>query len=211
MRHVQISRVDDRHVLVVVVTSAGQIEHSVVLLDQAPSPDFLRRLTRLINHEFVGQPIRALSPEGVKQSLRELLANPQARLQAQRIFEQSSLGGGRGRIYLGCTIHIAQEREFQDPAKLRPVLQLLDEESALRRLAEGPASDKVSVLIGQEAVHPGLRECAVVSVGYAVRSGRWGVVGIIGPKRMQYARAVAAVGLLRAAWERRWIASPYPD
>jgi heat-inducible transcriptional repressor len=196
IRHVEISRVDDRHVLVVVVTSAGAVEHSLVTLEQAPPAGFLRRLTRLVNEEFQGKPIVALSAQGVQRNLRELVASPQLRQQAQRIFEQCALGGEGGRVYLSGTAQMAQEREFQDPAKLRGVLKWLDEESAIQQLATRAASDEVTVFIGEEAPHAELRECAVVSVGYAVRPGQSGMIGIIGPKRMQYGRAVAAVGFV---------------
>ncbi|MBC7294207.1 MAG: heat-inducible transcription repressor HrcA, partial [Thermoleophilia bacterium] len=46
----------------------------------------------------------------------------------------------------------------------------------------------------------GLKDCSIVSVGFTLGNRRLGRIGVIGPKRMNYARTVAVVELVGKAF-----------
>jgi len=89
--------------------------------------------------------------------------------------------------------------EFQDLDDLRRLIAQLEE--APHRLVPPPLASQGGIWIGQEHPLPALERCAVVQAGYQCRNphnscgggGTFGQVALIGPMRMAYATARAAV------------------
>ena len=75
---------------------------------------------------------------------------------------------------------------------MRTFAQLVDEKEALGEvLARGLTQEGLQVRIGAEL--PELKDFSVVSAGYRVNGRPVGVVGILGPKRMEYERMMSIV------------------
>jgi heat-inducible transcriptional repressor len=96
------------------------------------------------------------------------------------------------RIVLGGTANLSQQT-LDFPA-IRPVLEALEEQVVLLRLLDqSVSSSKVLVRIGNETQHEGLAAASVVSTGYGLHGERVGAVGVLGPRRMDYAHTMARV------------------
>ena len=79
--------------------------------------------------------------------------------------------------------------EFHSTADLRPLLQLIDDQPC----AVVSAADRPGVWIGQEHPQSALQACAVVQAPYRCGAAGIGQVALVGPMRMAYATAKAAV------------------
>ncbi len=109
--------------------------------------------------------------------------------------------GGR-RARLGGVPHLVEQPEFQQPGEVRSVVELVEDQEVIVHLLERPARFEPSdhtravVRIGEELRRAGASSdgsgFAAVSARYVV-GGAIGTVGVIGPTRMNYARAVALV------------------
>jgi heat-inducible transcriptional repressor len=152
----------------------------------------IARLERWTNHQLRANPEHPIpwhhlpdelrrSGEVLRQALerRDLLAAelPQA--------VASGLGG------------LLSQPEFSQTASLRPLVQLVEDtpEQVL-----GPQPD--AIWIGQEHPHGALERCAVVQAGYTMADGARGHVALVGPMRMAYATALAAVQSVAATLSR---------
>jgi heat-inducible transcriptional repressor len=85
---------------------------------------------------------------------------------------------------------------------LRTLLRMVEEKQRLVRLLDayidGPG---LAVVIGAEHQDPDLRDCSMVLASYG-SGARRGAVGIIGPTRMQYSKAIRLVDHAAVAVER---------
>jgi heat-inducible transcriptional repressor len=96
------------------------------------------------------------------------------------------------RIVLGGTANLT-ERSLDFPA-IRPVLEALEEQVVLLRLLDQSVStSQVTVRIGNENQHEGLLAASVITSGYGARGAALGGVGVLGPRRMDYAHTMARV------------------
>ena len=84
---------------------------------------------------------------------------------------------------------LVAEPEFHSTADLRPLLQLIDDQPC----AVVSAADRPGVWIGQEHPQSALQACAVVQAPYRCGAAGIGQVALVGPMRMAYATAKAAV------------------
>ena len=94
-------------------------------------------------------------------------------------------------FFLQGTSRILEKPEFRDVEKLRMILQIFEEKSALADwLGKRIRREGVVVTIGRENEPEAFRDCAVLSVCYSGRGKTRGMLAVIGPRRMRYSRAV---------------------
>ncbi|MCT0211961.1 HrcA family transcriptional regulator [Synechococcus sp. CS-1324] len=126
-----------------------------------------------------------------------------------------SAANPEGAVALGLSGLLAQP-EFSQTAMLRPLVKLVEEEPQRLLRRKGPESAWASdppdandaanpgdgVWIGAEHPHPALRACSVVQASYRTGDGSRGQVALVGPMRMAYATARAAVRTVATSLQR---------
>ena len=86
---------------------------------------------------------------------------------------------------------LLQQPEFRDPDKAHRVISYLSDSNHLMRLPGAADGSPVRVIIGPENVAEELRDSSVVMASYDAGEGQRGLIGVVGPLRMDYG-AVAA-------------------
>lgn len=198
---------DDR-LLLVLILSTGQVENR--LLCPAPpeaaaaTPAELTAVGNALSAALAGQPLDTLSttlfaaPAELSPSLRSLYSSLIAAAQqmARHAADDDS-------IYLEGTSEILRQPEFKDVAKIECVLETLQRGTLLfQTLSRALLGADVTVVIGAENHVPAMTECSVVSASYYVGTRKRGTLGVVGPTRMDYDRAVPAVGFFSRTLSR---------
>ena len=97
--------------------------------------------------------------------------------------------GNRGQVYTTGQTQLLKQPEFQDLGRANELMSLLtDQKSDLPVLDE---NTPMQILIGPENVSEALRDASVVVASYDIGENMRGLIGVVGPTRMDYA-AVAA-------------------
>lgn len=98
------------------------------------------------------------------------------------------------KIHIAGTQNIIEQPEFVDPKKFRGVIELIENEQIIVHLLEKHEEfdSTWAVTIGNENEDSKAREYSIVTATYDVDGVR-GRVGIIGPKRMNYAKVIPIV------------------
>lgn len=107
---------------------------------------------------------------------------------------QAALADGEGTVAMGLAGLLAQP-EFSATASLRPLVELV-EDAPQQVLQQG------GIWIGAEHPNRALHQCAVVQADYRSGDGAVGQVALVGPMRMAYATARAAVRSVAQVLER---------
>jgi heat-inducible transcriptional repressor len=101
-----------------------------------------------------------------------------------------------GPIYSDGLSEVLQQPEFSEGEKAQQLVQVMEERSLLRtvmREALSPDVGNVRVLVGGEGQWEQLRACSLVLARYGVSDLTTGALGVVGPTRMLYGRAISAV------------------
>jgi heat-inducible transcriptional repressor len=99
-----------------------------------------------------------------------------------------------GEIYLDGLTNVLSEPEFLESDDARRAVHLFEERSLLQDLLAGNAGvGGVQVLIGGEGKWEELRQCSVVLARYGIPGLATGMLGVLGPMRMPYARTIPMV------------------
>ncbi|MGI8762356.1 MAG: heat-inducible transcriptional repressor HrcA [Jatrophihabitantaceae bacterium] len=192
VRHLELVSLSAARLMLVVITDTGRVEQRVVELPVPVPGASVAELRATLNTELRDRLLSEAPeiigelPAQVSPQLRGLLATLTSVL-LEALVEQHS-----DRIVLGGTANLT-EHALDFPA-IRPVLEALEEQVVLLRLLDqSVATSQVLVRIGNENEHEGLLSTSVVTSGYGMHGAALGAVGVLGPRRMDYAHTMARV------------------
>ena len=100
---------------------------------------------------------------------------------------------------------LLSQPEFRDPDKAHRLMSYLAGGGHVLPAVGGalPGEDEVRVLIGPENVAEELRDSSVVIASYDAGDNTRGLIGVVGPTRMDYSAVAAKLSFLAAALSRR--------
>ena len=93
--------------------------------------------------------------------------------------------------------------EFRDPAKAHALMSYLSDAEHLHDLDAIDCGGDVRVLIGPENVAEELRDSSVVLASYDMGGDTKGLIGVVGPTRMDYSAVAAKLSLIARALSER--------
>lgn len=208
-RHIELIRVGAHATHVVLVTNLGLAAQSTVETAQEATAEQLLRATNNFNANLDGQPLSEISLEKLRMIARETpLPDDLLSAMAWLLAEHTGADGER-RLFAGGAHNLLDQQEFRDLRKLRAILDLLEEQQTLYQLLHGSlGSVGPTVAIGHELPSADMSECSVVTVPYKVGNKNAGAVGILGPRRMQYARLIALLDCMADSLNGLFIGEP---
>ena len=125
---------------------------------------------------------RAAQEAGVSDDLRNAVV---AAAQSARSGEQPTIAAAGAQ-------NLLDQPEFQDLRKLRSILRIVEEQKTLYQIvADAMTAETASVKIGHELGSEELADFSIVTVPYRFGSHALGMLSILGPRRMPYARLLA--------------------
>ncbi|MDB4896227.1 MAG: heat-inducible transcriptional repressor [Firmicutes bacterium] len=178
-------------VVLVYITDSGFVENQVLEMPVEVTMLELQRVSEVLNDQLRGQSVESLSRSALG-VLQQELHRYSALLEQTLDFLGQKLAPGEHRLYLGGTTNILSQPEFRDVDKVRNLLTLLENEQVVSGILGSGDGDakRPAIQIGEEIKIREMTDCSVVSGTYRLGERVVGRIGVIGPKRMEYARVV---------------------
>ncbi|MDP4159531.1 MAG: heat-inducible transcriptional repressor HrcA [Bacillota bacterium] len=183
-------------VIMVIVKENGVVENHIVDVGENITAEELQKVAGVFN-----QKMRGYSLDHVK---RSLLHEIYSELSRQRHLIDNTLdmlstilddSEEEDRVYLGGTLNILNQPEFKDLSKVKTLFKVFEENEPLKKLLH-PNQEGLNVTIGGENTLKEFQDCSVISANYKVNGITIGAVGVLGPTRMDYAKAIAIVDFM---------------
>jgi heat-inducible transcriptional repressor len=189
IRSVQLVSLNERIALLIVVLSTGVVEkHTIDLPDGADENHLAQagnRLAEALVHAPHGSPVRTV-PTG-DPVLDVLLERCAAALDPEVPVETDA-------VFVGGASRMASAFDAVDTVK--EVLAILEQQLVVVSLLHDVIDRGLTVAIGTETGMQPLAECAVVVAPYDIDGEPAGTIGVLGPTRMNYPQALAAVAVV---------------
>ena len=181
-------------VLVVIVARGGHVIQKVIDITEHLSADDLRHSANYLNAEFSGLPLHRAREAVLERISRERMLYDKILARAMRLASSTFADLPESRtIYIDGAASLLAEAHGLTLSALQTLLHLIEEKQRLVRLLneyiDGPG---LTIVIGAEHPDPHLRSFSLIASTYG-ESGSTGTVGVIGPTRMRYPRAIDVV------------------
>ena len=190
--HLELVSLQGPRALAVLILRGAKVRQQLVTFDKPPSQYDLTVITNKINAAYSGltsAQIRAkkmaLSPE--EQQVSDTLLK-MMKAEDKPEYEESYLDG----------LHFMLEQPEFDKKLRAPAIMELVEQHRLGRtiMPDELDAEGVQVIIGQENREEVIRNCSVVLSRYGLPDEAVGTIGVVGPTRMHYESAIAAISYL---------------
>ena len=197
-RSVQLVLMGRRSVLVLFVLSDGTVEKHSIELQIDYSEEQIELANRHISLQLLD---RARKDPGKARATGDLEVDELLSL-ALSCTKGDSHTSSADRIYVGGASNMAAA--FDAIETVRSVLNILEQQIMVVNLIRGVLeSDQLTVAIGAEHGVIPLAQCAIVVAPYRFGSDEMGVVGVLGPTRMDYENAMSTVAVVGQQLESR--------
>lgn len=183
----------DGRALAVIVTDAGTLQGRLIDLPPGVEIGDLERLSRAITHRLRGSRVDEITHEWLEQVVGEVTRHHQLIEAVERWLRRDLARETRPRFRVEGASRLLREPEFSRPEAATRVLGVLEEQTALSQALAAAPSEGVWISIGAEHRLAELRSCSLVAATYTAGGRVAGTVALVGPTRMRYRRAVAAV------------------
>ena len=207
LEHLDFVPLDGGKVLVVIVAAGGHITHKVIQPTEQYGHTELQQAANFLNSEFKGCSLvdirlSVLGRLKEERTLYDALMARALRL-ASSTFEEMDATPS---VFVQGTAQLLDEASRDDPEAtlqtLRTLLHMIEEKARLVQLLDDyMRSDGLTIVIGSEHHNPDLQRFSLVASTYT-DGRRTGAVGVIGPTRMRYSRAIHAVDSVSKAISR---------
>ncbi|MDH7601408.1 MAG: heat-inducible transcriptional repressor HrcA [Armatimonadota bacterium] len=202
VQHVSVVKVGRKKVLAVIVLDNGRVIHEILDMAQETCVFDPIKATNYLTAKLSGFEVSSLSAapiEGDPEAPRNVtdLAKQIVQLIVNQAEAEEEVD-----IHFSGTSYMMQQPEFKNPERLEAVLSILDQRRALYKLFSSVMGPEVTVLIGRENPVEEMVECSFVGAKYRVGGKIAGTVGVMGPTRMDYRRAISAVESVARNLER---------
>lgn len=188
-----------QQVMAVIVTDAGTLQGHAFEVREPLEPEALDRLSHLVTRRLQGTVLSEITDDLLARLVDEAAWQQRMLREVLRWLRTHPPAATDRRVYLEGTANILKQPEFQDARAAQPVLSALEQEEVLTDLLEAASERDVWVTIGSEHRHEALRGTSVVAALYHMRGRPVGALGIVGPTRMKYGRAISMVRYLAGA------------
>ena len=181
-------------VLVVIVARGGHVIQKVIEVGETLDADDLRQAANYLNVEFSGLPLYRAREAVLDRINEERLLYDALLARAMRLATSTFADLPDDRtIYVEGAASLLGENHGFTMSTLQTLLQMIEEKQRLVRLLneyiDGPG---LTVVIGAEHPDPNLRPFSLIVSTYDDGAGI-GTIGVIGPTRIRYSRAIALV------------------
>jgi heat-inducible transcriptional repressor len=194
VEHVALSKVGTNKLLLIVVLSDGHVEHRIIDTGGQISPADVERIGNMAHSHFIGKTIEAASAQA-----EPLLpdAHPVCAQVLAAVRQVAQALASEQELFVEGTNYILKHPEFKDVSRLESVLAALEERRRLYQiLSRTMLGPSVTVIIGSENPYAAMRETSFVTASYRVGDRAIGTIGVVGPTRMDYRRAISAVNAM---------------
>ena len=193
IRHIEVLALQPTSVMVVVITSTGGVTKRVFRLDEPVDSGLLAWASEYLKERIVGVRLGASS---VRRRLEAPELSPRERgflsLIGSALLEVGAKEGPE--VFIGGAAGLLEEAKVEELEATMRLLELLERRAALLELvSEALEPHRPVVHIGPELGGGQLHDVSLVGATYGIRSKALGAVGLVGPLRMDYEKAIRSV------------------
>ena len=195
-KYLQLIPIEPGKALVLLVTDLGVVMHRNIEVPQSITASELELIGHMFNQVLAGKKIIEIQRSDLQQLRDELKQRRKVIDRALEAIESLLDNSNEERVIISGALNIMNEPEFKDVDKLRRILAFLEEETQLMDMLPESLGDEVDIRIGRENQAEDFKEMSLVFAGYQTQ-GEQGKMGLMGPVRMEYWKAVGSLDSVR--------------
>jgi heat-inducible transcriptional repressor len=196
LRHIEFLPLPDKRVLAILVINEKEVQNRILHLDKNISQSELQQAANFLNEQFAGQDIFDIRQQLIKEMSKtradmDMMMKSAIEMAGQML--DSSDQHNKQYMVQGKT-NLMRYGDTQDTSQLQQLLEVFDHKREMLGLLDRCIqAEGVKIFIGHEMGIEGLGDFSVITSPYMVDGEPLGVLGVIGPTRINYDQVIPVV------------------
>ncbi|WP_307189920.1 heat-inducible transcriptional repressor HrcA [Geomicrobium sp. JCM 19038] len=193
LKQLQIIPLSTTQAVAILVTDSGHVENRTFDIPLNMSLSDLEKFVNILNEQLADSPIKqweALMSNEIERLLRQHVDH------YEKIHQDLSAAFKpkvNEQIFYNGMLNLLAQPEFKDVEKIRQMLEWLEDKKEVYSLLNAMNSKGLTVKIGEENRFELFDDISMITATYAIDGDTVGSIGLIGPTRMQYERAIQII------------------
>ena len=196
LKYLQLSIPAENQILLILVLDGNVIKNEVLEAVEVMDYDTAMQITVMLNNHLSGMTLREMTPQVITDIMVQ--AGEQrgnVKLVLDAVVDMLQHGETNRDIYTSGAKNIFKYPELSEVDKAADLISAFEEKDRLNELVnevtsltvtDGVRGSNIQVYIGGEGPIRNLKDCSLITANYELGDGMKGVIGVIGPKRMNY-------------------------
>lgn len=196
IKYLQLSTPSEKRLLLILVMEGNMIKNEVISIDEELDYQTVLSLTVMLNNYLSGLSLKDITPKLATDILMQAGAHKNAvKAVLDVVIEMIETENEDREIFTSGATNIFKYPELSEVDKAAELISAFEEKDQLKKLVgelserpkdEGERQNALQVYIGGEGPIQNMQDCSLVTANYELGDGLRGVIGVIGPKRMDY-------------------------
>jgi heat-inducible transcriptional repressor len=194
LRQVEFLALSANRVLAIFVFNNREVQNHIIATERAYSPSELQQASNYLTQNFAGKDLAE-----IRQDILNTIRHDREKMQsimssAMDIVEKAFVKDEKKDYVLAGESNLLMMAEQAGIDRIRSLFEVLTQKRDILHLLDGCLeSDGVKIFIGKESGYAVLDDCSMVTAPYTSQGKTVGVLGVIGPTRMDYDYVISAV------------------
>jgi heat-inducible transcriptional repressor len=199
LRHIEFLPLSEQRILAIMVVNEREVQNRVLHMKRAYSIEELQEAAAFLNLNYMGMDIyqvREALLEAMQRARENIDATMQTVIEVAGMTFSKTMQKNDGRFLVQGETNLVRYGQAADRDQLTQLLEVFDHKREMLELLDRCIqAEGVKVFIGDEAGFEGLGDCSVVTAPYSVQGQPVGVLGVIGPARINYNVVIPVVDM----------------
>ena len=194
VKSVQLISIGSNRILTIIVTDTGLVYQKIIKVSGEITKDNLNYISNFINNRLEEKDASIANLYNMLTEELEEIVSFQERINYLHKFleECFEFKYDENKVYLDGRMNLMKHPEFKEVDKLNYILALIEEEDILAEtISRYLGFRKTKIIIGKESKLKEMQNCSLITSEYNIKGKPVGLIGILGPTRMDYPRMVS--------------------
>jgi len=192
-RHIEFVKLSGQRILAILVSQSGSVQNKIIETDEELQAADLTRMANYLNDILKGLTITQVKKRILEEMQEEKIRYDALLARALELSRQT-LEETNVEVFIEGQANILDQPEFADVAKMKEIIRAFEEKGQLLALLERcMAAEGVQIFIGAESHLNRMSGMSLVTATYVTGKNTLGILGVIGPTRMGYAKIIPIV------------------
>lgn len=180
----------NRMIMAVILTDTGLVRETIIKFDEDITENQVETLNYMFNNKLKGEPITKIDKPLEKYLVEEMQYSVNL---IKPIIEQMKKVVEEEKFHLEGANRLFELPEFNSLEIAKNFINILDEKELMTDMLSTGFAQDINVYIGEENEKEELKDFSIVTFKHRIGNKDLGTIGIIGPKRMDYAKVISVM------------------
>lgn len=193
-KHLEFLPLSDKRILVIIVTTDGNVQNRIIFTEKIYSPAELVQATNFFNQHYTGFTFEQAQKK-LLEELKQMQSDMTRLMSAALDASGKVLNTEKDNVVISGERNLLQVDDLSaNVTSLRKLFEIFERRTSLMQLLDNSQqAEGIQIFIGGESGYLPLDECSMVTAPYEAEGQVIGTLGVIGPTRMAYERVIPIV------------------